>query len=118
MLNQPKVLKMKTSTYTHKGHIQPAETPQEELRNIKRSGATLLLLFTALFALLFFSSCEDEDDKEEELRPDSLELIVDNQLEARYSQTIKLDASQTHDKLDAAITFKWEGKTAFFPYAR
>src|SRR5690554_191072 len=98
---------MKTSSYTAKSQLHAAETPQQELRSIKRSGATLLLLFTALFALLFFSSCE-EDDKEEELRPDSLELIVGDNLEALYSQTIKLDASQTHDKLDAAIDFKWE----------
>lgn len=109
---------MKTSSYTAKSQLHAAETSQQELRSIKRSGATLLLLFTALFALLFFSSCEEEDDKEEELRPDSLELIVGDNLEALYNQTVKLDASQTYDKLDAAITFKWEGKTAFFPYAR
>ncbi len=70
---------MKTSSYTAKSQLHAAETSQQELRSIKRSGATLLLLFTALFALLFFSSCEDEDDKEEELRPDNLELIVGNQ---------------------------------------
>lgn len=99
---------MKTSSYTAKSQLHAAETSQQELRSIKRSGATLLLLFTALFALLFFSSCEDEDDKEEELRPDSLELIVGDNLEAIYNQTVKLDASQTYDKLDAAIDFKWE----------
>lgn len=96
---------MKTSSYTAKSQLHAAETSQQELRSIKRSGATLLLLFTALFALLFFSSCEEED-KEEELRPDSLELIVGDHLEALYSQTVKLDASQTHDKLDAAIKHK------------
>src|SRR5690554_4854408 len=107
-----------TSMYAKNDHFNHAGTPGQELKSIKRSGAGLLLLFTALFALLFFSSCEDEDDKEEELRPDSLELIVGDNLEALYNQTVKLDASQTYDKLDAAITFKWEGKTAFFPYAR
>ncbi|GAO31512.1 hypothetical protein JCM15548_13879 [Geofilum rubicundum JCM 15548] len=54
------------------------------------------------------SSCDDDAKEEEDIRPESLELIVANDFEAMYGQTVKLDASQTYDKLEAPIEFHWE----------
>src|SRR5690554_2715323 len=77
---------MKTSSYTAKSQLHAAETSQQELRSIKRSGATLLLVFTALFTLIFFSSCEEEDENENEMEEiaSNTELSVSAEVEGEY----------------------------------